>query len=154
TLRPILLDGEFYKRENRTQFTEAYNDLMKIGDAVRSFDYRLSSEGDYGRRYEAARGDMSSLPVKRRKIQIVVQEASEESMKMITNARDALKIMVQVLNGILRRDTTGIFDTLSNIQSLSGKNSSALLGRIDGAVEKLESALKLLDEVNFLETGK
>jgi heme oxygenase len=153
-LRPILLDGEFYKRENRTQFTEAYNDLMKIGDTVRKFDARLSAEGDYGKRYEAARGEMSSLSVKRRKIQMVVQEASEESMKMITGAREAFKAMVQVLDGILRKDSAGVFDTISNLQALGGKNSAALTSGIDQAVVKLESALKLLDEVNFMEAGK
>jgi hypothetical protein len=153
-LRPILLDGEFYKRENRTHFTEAYNDLMKIGDSIRNFDFRLSAEGDYGRRYEAAKGEMSSLPVKRRKIHIVVQEASEESMRMINSIREACKTMVQVLDGILRKDTSGVFDTLSNIQALSGKSGPPLVSRIDEAVVKLESALKLLDEVNFLEAGK
>ncbi|MDR1212184.1 MAG: DUF5312 domain-containing protein [Spirochaetaceae bacterium] len=153
-LRPILLDGEFYKRENRTQFTEAYNDLMKIGDAVRNFDARLSPEGDYGKRYEAAKGEMSSLSVKRRKIQMVIQETSEESMKMITSAREAFKAMAQVLGGILRKDPAGVFDTISNLPALGGKNSAALISGIDQAVVKLESALKLLDEVNFMEAGK
>jgi hypothetical protein len=153
-LRPILLDGEFYKRENRTQFTEAYNDLMKIGDAIRGFDFRLSTAGDYGKRYEVAKGEISSLPVKRRKIQIVVQEVSEEAMKIINNIRAACKTMVQVLDGILRKDPAGVFDTLSNIQALSGKHGPPLTSRIDEAVVKLESALKLLDEVNFLEAGK
>jgi hypothetical protein len=100
-----------------------------------------------------ARGEMSSLPVKRRKIQNVVQEASEEAMRMITGAREAFKIMIQVLNGILRRDTSGAFDTISNMQALSGKGP-ALSIRIDETVVKLENGLKLLDEVNFLEAGK
>ncbi|QQO11131.1 DUF5312 family protein [Breznakiella homolactica] len=153
-LRPILLDGEFYKRENRTEFTEAYNDLMKLDDTVSKFDSKLSAEGDYGKRYATAKGEIASLPIKRRKIQNVVQEASEESLRIIDTARRAMKTLIQVLNGILKKDPTGHFDTLSNLASFTGKNTPLFTDSIEDTLDKLEKALNLLDEVNILEVGK
>jgi hypothetical protein len=34
-LHPILIDGEFFKKENLTEFTESYNELFKIDVSVR-----------------------------------------------------------------------------------------------------------------------
>jgi hypothetical protein len=47
-LRPVLIDGEFYKRENRTEFTESYNDLIKLEDDIRKFEGDISPAGNFG----------------------------------------------------------------------------------------------------------
>jgi hypothetical protein len=152
-LRPILIDGEFYKRENRTEFTESYNELIKLEDEIKKFEMNISPSGDYGRRYAQARQDMSSLPVKRRKIQIVLQDASGEAKKIIESARTAVRVMIKVLNGILRKDTEGKYDTLGNISQFSGRGPAFVNG-ITESIQKFQKTLQLLDDIDVMESGR
>jgi hypothetical protein len=152
-LRQILIDGDFYKRENRTEFTESYNELVKLEDIIKKFEAELSSSGEYGKRYSSAKGDMSSLPVKRRKIQIAVEEASDEARRIVTQVRDSIKTMLNILNGILKKDPTSKYDTLANMSTMTGKTAVFITGITD-TIQKLEKTLQLLDDIDIMELGR
>ncbi|MDR2370327.1 MAG: DUF5312 domain-containing protein, partial [Treponema sp.] len=152
-LRPVLIDGEFYKRENRTDFTEGYNDLIKLEDDIRRFEGDISPAGDFGKRYSLARQDMSSLPVKRRKIQIVIEDASKEAFRIIERVRTACKTMINIINGILKKDTDGKYDTLANLSQLSGRGNTFVTGLIESS-DQFKRALQLLDDIEVMETGR
>jgi len=146
-LKPILIDGEFYKKENRAEFTEAYNELLKLGDTIRTFDQKLSPTGDIGKRYDIARQEITALSVKRRKIQTLEMEASDEAAEIIDRAGKALKSLIAVLGGILKGEAGGRYDSLVNLGSLAGKNGSYLTV-LKHIQEKLERALRLLTEIS------
>jgi hypothetical protein len=153
TLRQILIDGDFYKRENRTEFTESYNELVKLEDVIRKFEVELSSSGEYGKRYTMAKGDMSSLPIKRRKVQIVVEEASDEARRIVTRTREAIDTMLNILNGILKKDPTSKYDTLSNMANMTGRTTVFVDGIAD-TIRKLKKTLQLLDDIDIVEIGR
>jgi hypothetical protein len=150
-LRPILIDGEFFKRENRTEFTESYNDLIKLEDDIRKFERNIAPLGDYGKRYTLARQDISSLPVKRRKIQMVLEDASREAAEIIERSRVAMRTMINVLNGIMNRDPAGKYDTLGNLARLSGKTPVFINGVAD-TVQSFQKTLQLLDDIDAMES--
>jgi hypothetical protein len=150
-LRIILLDGEFFKRENRTVFTEAYNDLMKIDDAIKLFQDKIALNGDYGKRYNLAKSEISSLPIKRKKIQIVTQEANDEIQKIISNTQKSFKTMIDVLQGIIKREPGSRFDSLSNVSNLPKVKGLPFIDAVALSKSKLEEAAALLKEANLLE---
>jgi truncated hemoglobin YjbI len=152
-LRPILIDGEFYKRENRTEFTESYNDLIKLEDDIKKFESNISPSGDYGKRYVLAKQDMSSLPVKRRKIQIVLEDASRDAREIIERVRAAIKSMIKILNGILKKTSDEKYDTLGNLSQLAGKGPVFVNG-INESIQKLQQTLQLLDDIELMEGGR
>jgi hypothetical protein len=152
-LRPVLIDGEFYKRENRTEFTEGYNDLIKMEDDIRKFEADMAPSGDFGKRYKLARQDMSSLPVKRRKIQIVIEDASKEAARIVERTRNACKTMINIINGILKKDPDGKYDTLVNLSRIAGKGSAYVNGLAESA-EQFRKALQLLDDIDIMESGR
>jgi hypothetical protein len=149
-LRPILIDGEFYKRENRTEFTESYNDLIKLEDDIRKFEGDISSAGDLGKRYNLARQDMSSLPVKRRKVQLVIEDASRSASAITGRARSACGTMINIINGILKKDPDGKYDTLANLSQLAGKGGAFVTG-LNNAAEQFHKTLRLLDDIDVME---
>jgi hypothetical protein len=153
TLRPILIDGEFHRRENRTEFTEAYNDLIKLEDDIKKFERNISPSGDYGKRYVLARQDMSSLPVKRRKVQLVLQDASAEAQRIITGARRAGRSMVNILGGITGNSLGGKYGGLGNMAQLSGRGA-AFANSINDATQKFQKTLQLLDDIDAMESGR
>jgi hypothetical protein len=152
-LRPVLIDGEFYKRENRAEFTEAYNELIKLEDDIKKFEMNISPSGDYGKRYMQAKQDMSSLPLKRRKIQMVLEEASGEAQKIIDHVRGAIQTMIKILNGILGKDSGGKYDTLGNLSRFSGKNPAFTAGMAE-SVQQFQKTLQLLDDIDIMESGR
>lgn len=153
TLRPILIDGEFLRRENRTEFTEAYNELIKLEDEIRKFEMNISPSGDYGKRYFLAKQDMSSLSIKRRKIQLALQDASGEAKIIIDNARTAIQSMMNILNGILGKDPGGKYDVLGNMSQLSGRGQAFING-ITESIQKFQKTLQLLDDIDAMESGR
>lgn len=152
-LRPILIDGEFFRRENRTEFTESYNELMKLEETIRRFDTALSPEGDYGKRYLQARGEISSLPIKRRKTQMILEEASDEVEAILERSRNAMAGMINILKGILKKETGGKYESLTNLNALAGKGDVFMKG-LANSLDQLQQALGLMDDISVMESGK
>jgi hypothetical protein len=152
-IRPILIDGEFILRENRTEFTECYNVLIKMEDFISRFDRDISPVGDYGSRYIQAKNEMSSLPIKRRKTQIIVEEAARDAEKIIRQTRDAMGGMSRILGGILKKSSDEKYDTLSNLSVLAGRGTAFLDGVADSA-SQFRRVLQLLDDIDAMEAGR
>jgi hypothetical protein len=126
-LRPILLDGKFLKKENAAEFADAYNELFRIDETIGRFERDISNEGELGKRYAAAQMDMSSLSVKRHKVQLAEDEAADEAAKILGRIGDAVNRMAAIL---------GKYDALT------------------GTVKTLTRTLELMDKVKTLEAGR
>jgi len=154
-LRPILIEGDFQKKENRLEFTEGYNNLIKLEDEIKKFDYDVSLSGEYGKRYSQARQDMSSLPipVKRRKIQIIIEEAEEDAKTILDQIVYASQTMINILNGILGRDSKGRYFPLVNLSTVVGKNTEFMAG-MNEVIKSFELVLRVLDDIEAMEIGR
>jgi len=152
-LRPILIDGEFHKKENRIEFTESYNNLIKLEDEIKKFEQYISPAGEYGKRYALARQDMSSLPVKRRKIQLVLEDVQDDVEKILQSAREASRNMVNLLGGFLGRDSRGKYDILTNLSTLAGKSAQYING-LNETVQHFQKVVKLMDDIEVMEDGR
>lgn len=153
-LRPILIDGDFVNKDNRLEFAENYNNLIKLEDEIKKFEMEISPVGDYGERYSIAKQEMSSLQIKRRKIQIVVEEAQDDARKILERAREASKSMVNILNGILGRDPKGKYGTLANLTKIGGKENHQLIAGIGDKIKLFQTVLKILDDIESMEYGR
>ncbi|MDR0388004.1 MAG: DUF5312 domain-containing protein [Treponema sp.] len=152
-LNAILINGEFQNRDNQLEFSLCYNELNKLGTIIDAFDGRLSPSGDFGSRYTAVREELISLTFKRRKVQGVMDEVTLAAGEIIDRSKAALIMMVNVLNGILKKDPVSKYDTLSNFSVLAGKGTAFTDGLFT-AVNNTRIALTLLDEIRSLETEK
>jgi hypothetical protein len=148
-LRHVLIDGEFIKRETRVKYTECYNDLIKMEDDIKRFETKIAPTGEFGKRYAVAKQEMSSLAVKRRKIQIVLEDASREANGIIQCTRQAIKMMIDILNIILRNEPDGKYDILGNFAKLAGK-TSVFADNLTDAIQKLQKTFQILDDINAI----
>jgi hypothetical protein len=153
-LRPILLDGDFIRKENRVEFTECYNNIIKLEDVIQHYDRDISPPGDFGKRYFQAKSEMTSLPAKRRKIQIVMEEATGSAKRIIDQSREALAGMIRILGGILRKSPDGKYDTLTNFSVVAGSRVDQFNDGVTEAINQFRKALQLMDEVDAMETAK
>ncbi|MDR0688996.1 MAG: DUF5312 domain-containing protein [Spirochaetaceae bacterium] len=151
-LRTILIEGEFYKLESRTQFTEIYNEIIMLEDTILQFESQLSSEGRYGKYYFPLNSKMASDPSKRRRVQQVVEEASMEAEGIIIAAEQTVAEMIKILEGFIRKDVNGNYDTLVNIMQISSKIPNFVSG-IDNSMRQFQQTLQFLDTIDMLELG-
>jgi hypothetical protein len=135
------------------EFTESYNEIIKLDEDIRKFEMKISPSGDLGKRYTQAKQDMSSLPVKRRKIQIVIEEASSEALAIVDSARRASRSMINILSGIINRDTKGKYDTIANMAKFTGSGPEFIEG-IGDSMQKFQKVTQILDDIDAMEAGR
>ncbi|GHV60373.1 hypothetical protein AGMMS49587_01440 [Spirochaetia bacterium] len=152
-LKPIMDEGKFFKPETQDKFTAGYNDLIKLEDDIRKLERRIAPSGEYGKRYTMAEKDMSALPVKQRKIQIVADEAALEAGKIISRVRDAAAAMIGILKGILKKEPQGRNEFLVNLAHFMGEGSTFAVD-ITGVIRQFEGLLQLLDDIDVMESGR
>ena len=153
TLKSIMIDGDFVSRENRIEFNESYNGLISMEDMIHKLDKDISPVGDYGKRYLQAKQDMSSLQVKRRKIQIITDEASAEALSLLEEVRRSCRSMINILVGVLNNDTMGKYHPLSNFIELAEKDRN-LTNNINDVILKFQKTLEILFEIDEQEMGR
>jgi len=98
---------------------------------------RIAPSGDIGKRYRMVQSEMIALAVKRRKIQSLEMEASEEASGIIDRASRSLRSLINILGGILNGEAGGKYDSLVNLGSLSGKSGS-YLAVLRNALQRIE----------------
>ncbi len=147
-LKLVLLDGEFYKRDNRLDFTDAYNGILQIGESLKTFDKRLAPDGELGSTYFHAKNELIPLQIKKRKIESAVMSADTEAEGIIRKANDSMIKMQLIVKGILSGEARGKYDSLSNLSSLDGKANKDFQRNLGLAKDKLEKASFLLGELS------
>jgi len=155
-LRPILIDGEFQRKENRAEFADSYNSLIKYENDIKRFEYEISPEGDYGKRYIQVRQDMSAVPIKRRKTQLVLEDAQEDAEKILEQVRKAARSMVNLLGGFTGKDNRGKYDALTNLPAIAGKGEeyNEFMAGMNEAYQQFQTLGKILDDIEAMEEGR
>lgn len=154
-LKTLLIDGEFYKKDNRLEFTDSYNELLKLGDAITAFDAKLAVGGEYGQRYDQTKKEIVALPLKRRKNQALLQEVDAEGAAIVDRAGRAFRSLSAVIGGILHGEVGGKYDSLSNLGLLAGRmGNSAFISSLRNALQKIDKAVQILGEIESVESGR
>ena len=143
-IRPILIDGDFIRKENRTEFTEAYNVLIKLDDTIKSYTKRLEKNGDLGKRWEQISTDVNSIAARHRKTAVLLEDVNEAVDTIVADARKAVKSMESIIDGILYPAPEKAYDTLTNLAKISGKGTTFSDGMKEG-LEKLRLISILLE---------
>jgi hypothetical protein len=138
--------------ESRTQFTEIYNEIIMLEDTILQFESQLSPEGTYGKRYSPLNSESDADLPKRRRVQQVIEEASMEAEGIITAAKQTIAEMIKILEGVIRKEADGNYDTLVNIMQISSKNPN-FVSDIDNSIRRFQQTLQFLDTIDMLALG-
>jgi hypothetical protein len=160
-LRNILIDGKFTRRENRTIFTENYNNLIKLEDDIKLLDLHLSPSGEYGKRYGFALSE-TSLQSRRRKMQVVLDDAGDEAEEIITRTKTSIEGLIAILTSIVTKDGNGQYTTLINMAHFMAKNENAdlsilttkgqmFLKTMNDIIQKFKKTLQIMEDIIILE---
>ncbi|GMO24987.1 MAG: DUF5312 domain-containing protein [Termitinemataceae bacterium] len=149
-LRPILINGEFEKKENRVEFTESYNVLIKLDDTIKNFTTKLLEGGEFGKRWEQLTSDVQSVAIRRRKSQILFEEIRGIVGNIISETSEQLTCMERVLRGILNDKPDKKYESLTNLPVICGKGTTFMDGMTSG-LKKLQEMIILVDEIKNID---
>jgi hypothetical protein len=153
-LKPIYAEGEFVRRENRVEFSERYEQIEGLEADIGVFSTDLSPDHGFGKRYAQVRSDMSSLASKRRKTQMILDEAAEKAGTIISGARASLQGMVNLFEGIIAEEPGLRYGPLSNLDKLEARSGGISTTDLIAVSQKFQRALKILDDIDLMEAGK
>jgi hypothetical protein len=146
-LRPILIDGDFIKKENRVDFTESYNELIKVDDLINSLIRKLAPTGDYGRRFKQLQADVVAPAIRHRKMQILKDDIEVESDDIVSQTQKSIETMNAVIHGIVRPEQGDKYNTLTNITQMLGKSNRDFMDALEATANKLMMTVDLVDNI-------
>lgn len=129
-LRILLLEGGFYKEENRKEYTEAFGNLLKLNDEI-------------GKVFPPD-GWESLTPNQKEALESQVLKWSEQF-------RDSLQSVVRVLDGVLFGEAGGRYDTLSNLGSIGGRGNAQLLQSLNEVLKEATATVSVVERLILLE---
>jgi len=153
-LKIVLVDGDFYRKDNRIEFTDAYGELLRIHERLLALDLLVSPEGDIGKTWNQASTEMLAIPFKRRKLDTIRRGAEDEAEKVILGVAEALGKMARIIKGVLKGEAGGRYDSLQNLSSLDRRSNREFLRSLETVRNRCESAHRLLGEITGLDLGK
>jgi hypothetical protein len=153
-LKIVLVDGEFYRKDNRVEFTDAYDSLLRLPELLSAFDARLGPEGELGAAWSAASREMGPMGARRRKLLGITRMAEDEAELIIKREGSAMRTIVLVIQGFLKGEAGGRYDSLSNISYIDGKSNKEFLKSLGHAKDRCERACGLLAELSGLDFAR
>lgn len=142
-LKTILIEGNFYRRESLAEYTAAYNVLEHRKDEFDGFEKRLAPDGDIGMVFATIRNEKMATLKNKNKIEVLMRTIESEAKQLITSTIESLKIIDNILNGIIGNGKTSMYATLTNWSNISGANGGKLKDEIENARNQIHKAVDL-----------
>ncbi|MAG13771.1 MAG: hypothetical protein CMN78_04155 [Spirochaetales bacterium] len=151
TIQAFMVDGEFYKPQNREEFVDSYEGIHRSLNDISRMDSELAPQGSIGREIQDIRNELSKPALRRRKIETVLKNVDTKAEEIVKAARASINLFVRILKGILYGQSGGKYDTLSNISYIGGTDNARLIGRLSNILKQIEEAERILNGFYDLE---
>ncbi len=150
-LKKILVDGRFYKKQNKDDFTDSYSRLLGLYEKLNKFDQKMSPQGEIGSQLAAIEQEMAGTSVRRKKEASFIEAADMEAREIIRTGIEAMAMLKLILYGILHGRAGGQYDSLSNINRLVTVESRDFIIDLNNVYTKLEDSCRILGDIMDLE---
>ncbi len=151
-LKLIVINGDFYKEDNRHAFTDAFNFVSKLEETIDALERRLGPEGDLRSRIQEVRNRPGGDEKRRlREIEEILSWADVEAKAIAEQSVEQMRSLAVHLDGILHGEPGAQHDTLANRTTLGGSENPELRAAWERARETLEASTLVLEEILTLE---
>lgn len=149
-LKILSLEGEFYQKDNRVEFTDGCNELNRINTLLDTIDGKLLPEGEYGSVFSRYNDEHMRTIQVQAKINALVDTITTETSVIIAQFCDTARLMLLILGGIMaeKRDTR--YDSLINLTSIQGKDNQAFRKKLADIRTGFENALNIMKELETI----
>ena len=151
-LKILLMEGNFYRRENLAEYTNAFTVLEKQQSCIITFETRLSPEGEIGSGFlQLTERTMASLKGKA-SLEALMKNVETEAKQIIISSQGAFKTLIALLNGFIEENKNSVYAPLLNWSIIQGNNNAEFRKHVEEVKGILQKVFVLLSEAEKIET--
>jgi Family of unknown function (DUF5312) len=148
-LKLVLIDGQFYKEQNRLDYNKSYRTIIEVVDLFNVIENKLSPAGEYKSGIERLK--VENTEEAKESIQELKLYIDTEFGKIIVGYNLALGLLIDVVSGIVQGEMGGVYDTLSNLGYIGKGENKNLLTQLNDIRFKLDEARNISYQLYDLE---
>lgn len=153
-MKIILVDGNFYKKNNREDYEKTFQTLVKFGERIKWFANKITSSGDTGAEVRKASHDLRDKPEELDiKILSIYNKLNRDAQLILEDSIVCLEMMGKLMNGVVMGNG-GTYDTISNFSELGGRNNEELRQNVTEAADDIHKITHSLQDLFLLEKEK
>ncbi len=152
TLKTLMLEADFVKKDNRVEFTDAFNTLVQVSIDLANFARRISVSGDIGMLLTKLRDEKLRTLQGSQKAESLVRSAESDMASIIVHFGDASRVIELVLSGVFLEKKDPRYDGLSNFNHIQGKDNESFKHKLTDVRNSLANVLALIKELEPIDT--
>ncbi len=150
-LKIIMVDGDFIRRDNKTEFIDTYTEANHLIKSIKDFYENLSPKGSYGATFAAITPDVLRTVQGQLQVQTLMTSIESEVNMIVLTFGTICRSFGSIFNGMLVANYNPNYDTISNIANLVGPDNAPIRKHIVEISESIETAFGLLQEIEAVE---
>lgn len=150
-MKILLLEGDFFRRENLAEYTDAFSVLDHMQQACGIFEDRLSPKGSIGEGFALVKNEKMATINGKARLENLMLSLNSETEQLVSSAVAALRSVDAVLGGVLSSVRGGPYETIINLSSVQGKLNDKFRKDLEGVRRMIGEALRILTEIEAIE---
>jgi hypothetical protein len=150
-LKILLIEGDFYRRENLAEYTDAFSVLEHQAQVIEMFERRLSDKGDFGEAFMIIDRERMITVKGKVRLENLMVSVELEAGGIVNRALEAFRSIDAILGGVLSVVRGGPYETLANLASVQGNFNERFRKDLQQVRQLLQTATEILSEASVIE---
>ena len=151
-LKVLLMEGNFYRRENVAEYTNAFTALEKQQSCITTFESRLSPEGEIGAAFIHLKERTIASLKSKSSLEALMKNIETEAKQIISSSQEAFKVLVALLNGFIEGNKNSVYAPLLNWLTIQGNDNLEFRKRVEGVKDLLQEVSAIISDAEKIET--
>jgi hypothetical protein len=150
-LKILLIDGDFYRRENMMEFTDAFSTLEHMQQQIETFEHRLSAKGDIGEGFALINKEMVATVKGKARLDNLMLSIESDAEHLIGCVKASFRAIDLILGGVLGVVRGGPYETLVNMAAIQGKQNEKYRKELENVRQVIRNAAGILSDAEVIE---
>lgn len=150
-LKTLLMEGNFYRRENLAEYTNAFTVLEKQHSSIATFESRLSPEGEIGASFIQLTERTTATLKSKNGLETLMKNTETDAKQIIASSQGAFKTLIALLNGFIEGNKNSIYAPLLNWSIIQGQHNTEFRAQVENVKNILQKVVVLLSEAEKIE---
>lgn len=151
-LKILLIDGDFYRRENMIEYTDAFSSLEHMQQLLENFENQLEPKGIIGEGFQLIKKEMAATVKGKARLESLMMSVESDAEHIVSLAKASFRSIDSILGGILGVVRGAPYETLVNMASIQGKQNERYRKELESVRQLIRSAYDFLSDADVLET--
>ena len=146
------MEGNFYRRENLAEYTNAFTVLEKQSSCIATFEFHLSAEGEIGAAFLRLKEKMIASLKSKATLESLMKNIESEAKQIIASSQGAFNTLLALLNGFIEGNKNNVYAPLLNWLIIQGNNNADFRKQVEKVRNLLQRVTLILLDAETIET--